>query len=189
MTGISSGLYFGGIAGRYGISFRNGGSPPAGTGDLTGAALRTEAALSYLEREREERIFTALQAAGAEPDAAPESPAAADLTVPAARGAAQSPGSAGTAGNVRRSRGTGSLSAAEISHDIEFETVTRSSREEERVTDIKQMKELHETLERHEREISKLVRNQEAASQQDLPKEVIRQLNSRLRMERLRGGL
>ena len=183
--GTSSGLYFGRITGRYGITFRNSGNPPAGAGDLTGAALRTEAALSYLEREREERIFTAVPSAGTEPAGAPEITAAADLTVPAAQGAGQGAGAAGNG----RSRGTGTLSAAEISHDIEFETVTRSSREEEHVTDIKQMKELHETLERHEREISKLVRNQEAISQQDLPKEMIRQLNNRLRMERLRGGL
>ena len=109
--------------------------------------------------------------------------------MPAAGGAAQGAGSAGGAGNGRQSAGARELSAAEVSHDIEFETVTRSSREEEHIMDIRQMKELHETLERHEREISKLVRNQETASQQDLPKEVIRQLNSRLRMERLRGGL
>ena len=67
--------------------------------------------------------------------------------------------------------------------------MTRAQAEEAIRAGMEQMKELHETLERHEREISKLVRNQEAASQQDLPKEVIRQLNSRLRMERLRGGL
>ena len=90
---------------------------------------------------------------------------------------------------MRQSAGARALSAAEVSHDIEFETVTRSSREEEHVMDIKQMEELHKTLERHEHEISKLVRNQESASRQDLPKEVLRQLNSRLRMERLRGGL
>ena len=103
--------------------------------------------------------------------------------------AAQGAGPAGTAGNVRQSAGARVFSAAEVSHDIEFETVTHSSREEEHVMDIKQMKELHETLERHERELSKRVRNQETVSQQDLPKEVMRQLNSRLRMERLRGGL
>lgn len=185
-SGVSSGLYFGGIAGRYGIPFRNGGNPSAGAAERTGAALRTEAALSYLEREREERIFTAGRIL---PETAPEITAGADLTVPAARGAAQGPGSPGTAGNIRQSAGARVFSAEEVSHDIEFETVTRSSREEEHVMDIKQMEELHKTLERHEHEISKLVRNQESASRQDLPKEVLRQLNSRLRMERLRGGL
>lgn len=185
-SGVSSGLYFGGIAGRYGIPFRNGGNPSAGAAERTGAALRTEAALSYLEREREERIFTAGRIL---PETAPEITAGADLTVPAVRGAAQGPGSPGTAGNIRQSAGARAFSAEEVSHDIEFETVTRSSREEEHVMDIKQMEELHKTLERHEHEISKLVRNQESASQQDIPKEVLRQLNSRLRMERLRGGL
>ena len=153
-----------------------------------GAVPGREAALAYLEKVREERIYTeGMREERISAGPAPELTASADLTVPAGAGGTAGGRAGGAAARPGADTFTRSVTSRDV--DIEFETVTRSSREENTVTDTRQLKELSEVLERHEREITKLVKSQEALSRQDVPKEVMRQLSGRLRMERLRGGL
>jgi hypothetical protein len=73
----------------------------------------------------------------------------------------------------------------ESHHDIEFETVRHTASEQEAGRNLSGVKEI---LERHEREIAELLRVQKAGSERDLPREVLKQINDRLRMERLRSG-
>ncbi len=217
-AGNTAGLYFGRITERYGVADLS--RESTGRGSAAGTSVRTEAALSYLERVRGERVLTGPGPSGAEQEPAgpgmaeavaaqvypaaagagdrsgdreavptaqaPEITAAADLTVPAAQAAAGTR-SGGNGPSVRPGERT--VIRTESHHDIEFETVTHTDREETRAAEDHQMHELSEVLERHEKQISKLIRTQEAIAQQDLPKEVMRQLNGKLRMERLRGGL
>ena len=177
-----AGLYFGRIAGRYGIRSGTGENASQGTGAGAASIPGAGAALLYLEREREGRIQT--PGSKTETTEAPEISASADIAVPSRAAAAGE-----SRGDRSQARQTLLRSGSEQNVDIAFETVTRSSREEERVSERRELKELQETLERHEREITKLVKTQETVSRQDIPKEVIRQLGDRLRMERLRGGL
>ena len=82
-------------------------------------------------------------------------------------------------------RNAGRQQRTESSHDIEFETIRHTVTEQ---GDNRDLKAVSETLERHEREIAEILKSQKADRERDLPREVIKQINDRLRMERLRSG-
>ena len=194
--------YFGRLAGRFGT----GNSPEeAGT-----AIPGTQAAIRLLEQQRLERTMDTetLTERVREAEAAAHSDAERVIyrLLPRQQQAASDeegslPAFTNADITVQRNasnRNAGELSSnaaallrqAELSSrtesytDIEFETVHHTVREEE----SKEMKSVTETLERHERDIAGLLKAQKLNAERDLPKEVIRQINDMLRMERLRGG-
>ena len=200
----AGGVYFGKLADQYGLSDRN---------EAAGRERTTtqETALRMLEVRRRERILQAedieerwreaeritdtethtfrLLARRPEAvysDASEEAPgrAAADMTVP--RPAANRETAAATKNAEAILREAERQSRTESTHDIEFETIRHTVTEQR--GDDRDLKIFSETLERHEREIAELLKAKKADSERDLPREVMRQINDRLRMERLRNG-
>jgi len=202
-SGSSAGAaYFGKLAGRFGLN----GSPE----DDSSSLPRAEAAIRLLEQQRLKRTLdteTILrQAREAEensredtqrviyrllprdrqntPDEGEDLPAftVPDITVQRPAQSRNERELSSNAASVLRQAER--QSGTESYTDIEFETVRHTVREEE----SREMKSVTETLERHERDIEGLLKAQRQNAERDLPREVIRQINDMLRMERLRGG-
>ena len=197
--------YFGKLADQYGLSFRN---ETSGTGT---DSIR-EAALHVMEQKRQERIldretiirrereierelaenaqtqvFRLLpsESAAMYPESISNIPGqtTVDITV-------QRPGpNRDTAAQIRSAqeelRRAERRNQTEAVHDIEFETVRRTVSDQNNSTELKRVSEV---VERHERVISGLLKAHKADADRDLPREVIRKINDRMRMERLRGG-
>ena len=197
--------YFGKLADQYGLSFRN---ETSGTGT---DSIR-EAALHVMEQRRQERIldretiirrereierelaenaqtqvFRLLpsESAAMYPESISNIPGqtTVDITV-------QRPGpNRDTAAQIRSAqeelRRAERRNQTEAVHDIEFETVRRTVSDQNNSTELKRVSEV---VERHERVISGLLKAHKADADRDLPREVIRKINDRMRMERLRGG-
>ena len=204
--GVHAGTgYFGKLADQYGLSFRN---ETSGTGT---DSIR-EAALHVMEQRRQERIldretiirrereierelaenaqtqvFRLLpsESAAMYPESISNIPGqtTVDITV-------QRPGpNRDTAAQIRSAqeelRRAERRNQTEAVHDIEFETVRRTVSDQNNSTELKRVSEV---VERHERVISGLLKAHKADADRDLPREVIRKINDRMRMERLRGG-
>ncbi len=197
--------YFGKLADQYGLSFRNETSG-------TGTDSNREAALHVMEQRRQERIldretiirrereierelaenaqtqvFRLLpsESAAMYPESISNIPGqtTVDITV-------QRPGpNRDTAAQIRSAqeelRRAERRNQTEAVHDIEFETVRRTVSDQNNSTELKRVSEV---VERHERVISGLLKAHKADADRDLPREVIRKINDRMRMERLRGG-
>lgn len=204
--GVHAGTgYFGKLADQYGLSFRNETSG-------TGTDSNREAALHVMEQRRQERIldretiirrereierelaenaqtqvFRLLpsESAAMYPESISNIPGqtTVDITV-------QRPGpNRDTAAQIRSAqeelRRAERRNQTEAVHDIEFETVRRTVSDQNNSTELKRVSEV---VERHERVISGLLKAHKADADRDLPREVIRKINDRMRMERLRGG-
>ncbi len=72
--------------------------------------------------------------------------------------------------------------------DIEFETVTRVTREHTLAEESADLRQIRDLLDRQQREIDRVRDNQEKLAARNVPREILKRLDESIRMERLRGG-